>query len=108
MSLEKLWDDLMLEPPIKLYDLMSRVKKYAQLKDGARLRSTKECCRPEVKARSNSIRKVWKNIKDESNKKSIPMGSDASKRNQKWKCSYYKERGNITEDGLPTGNIRPG
>ena len=37
MSLEKLWDDLMLEPPIKLYDLMSRVKKYAQLKDGARL-----------------------------------------------------------------------
>ena len=37
MLKEKLWDDLMLEPLIDLYDLLSSVKKYARLEDDVRL-----------------------------------------------------------------------
>ena len=68
MPEEKLWDDLTLEPPTKLYDLMARVEKCARLEEDARFA---ECLGATSSWGESSIKRHKESTKDRSGRESM-------------------------------------
>ncbi|GFZ04686.1 hypothetical protein Acr_17g0002580 [Actinidia rufa] len=96
---DRLWENLTLDPPTGLRDLMSQVEMFARLEDDVR-----ESERTEGKLGRGEA--AVKKRKDGSNpirdkpyfKKPEPMGGDPKRRNQRWRCSYHGEKGHKTEN----------
>ncbi|XP_057489936.1 uncharacterized protein LOC130775946 [Actinidia eriantha] len=118
---DRLWENLTLDPPIGLRDLMSRVEMFARLEDDVResentegklgrgetsVKRRKDGTNPhEVRAKQGinlvfkePIYKLLARIRDKPYfKKPEPMGGDPKRRNQRWRCSYHGEKGHKTE-----------
>ncbi|XP_057505216.1 uncharacterized protein LOC130788530 [Actinidia eriantha] len=114
---DRLWENLTLDPPNGLRDLMSRVEIFARLKDDVRNAEKTEgkasCGEAPAKRRKDGsspyesgakqginvifkepIYKLLAKIRDKPYfKKSEPMEGDPKRRNQRWKCSYHDEKG---------------
>ncbi|GFZ21626.1 hypothetical protein Acr_29g0007880 [Actinidia rufa] len=91
---DRLWENLTLDPPTDLWDLMSQVEMFARLEDDVRQAEKAEgkIARGELLAR----------IRDKPYfKKPEPMGGDPKRRNQRWKCSYHDEKGHKIENCRP-------
>ncbi|GFZ02249.1 hypothetical protein Acr_15g0008570 [Actinidia rufa] len=86
---DRLWENLALDPPTDLRDLMSRVEMFARLEDEVRQAEKAEgrVGRGEAESEINPYFK-----------KPEPMGGDPKRRNQRWKCSYHGEKGHKTEN----------
>ncbi|GFZ01188.1 hypothetical protein Acr_14g0008230 [Actinidia rufa] len=119
---DRLWENLTLDPPTGLRDLMSRVEMFARLEDDVResertegklgrgeaaVKKRKDGSNPyetRVKQGINvvfkeSIYKLLARIRDKPYfKKPEPMGGDPKRRNQRWRCSYHGEKGHKTEN----------
>ncbi|GFZ15662.1 hypothetical protein Acr_25g0000710 [Actinidia rufa] len=84
---DSLWENLTLDPPNGLQDLMSWVEMLARLEDDVR-----EFEKTEGKLGRARIRdKLYF-------KKSEPMGDDPKRRNQHWRCLYLGEKGHKIEN----------
>ncbi|XP_057493157.1 uncharacterized protein LOC130778645 [Actinidia eriantha] len=118
---DRLWENLTLDPPIGLQDLMSRVEMFARLKDDVResektegklgrgetsVKRRKDGSNPHEARAKQGINVVFKEpiykllarIRDKPYfKKPEPMGGDPKRRNQRWRCSYHGEKGHKTE-----------
>ncbi|XP_057506518.1 uncharacterized protein LOC130789705 [Actinidia eriantha] len=118
----RLWENLTLDPPNGLRDLMSRVEMFARLEDDVRQaeKTESKTSRGEAQARRRKdgsgpyesrakqginvifkepIYKLLTKIRDKPYfKKPKPMGGDPKRRNQRWKCSYDGEKGHKTEN----------
>ncbi|XP_057466148.1 uncharacterized protein LOC130755691 [Actinidia eriantha] len=119
---DKLWENLTLDPPNGLRELMSRVEMFAHLEDDVRQveKTESKAGRGEAQARRRKdgtgpyesrakqginvifkepIYKLLAKIRDKPYfKKPEPMGGDPKRRNQRWKCSYHREKGHKTEN----------
>ena len=118
---DRLWENLTLDPPTGLRDLMSRVEMFARLEDDVREaeKNKGEFSRGEASAKRRKegsssyehrakqgvnvvfkepIYKLLARIRDKPYfKKPEPMGGDPKRRNQRWRCSYHGEKGHKTE-----------
>ncbi|GFS35059.1 hypothetical protein Acr_00g0037570 [Actinidia rufa] len=119
---DRLWENLTLDPPTGLRDLMSRVEMFARLEDDVResekaegklgrakasVKRRKDGSSPyETRARQGinvvfkePIYKLLARIRDKPYfKKLEPMGGDPKRQNQRWRCSYHGEKGHKTEN----------
>ncbi|GFS40182.1 hypothetical protein Acr_00g0066980 [Actinidia rufa] len=119
---DRLWENLTLDPPTGLRDLMSRVEMFARLEDDVResektegklgrgeapVKRRKDGSNPyetRVKQGINvvckePIYKLLARIRDKPYfKKPEPMGGDPKRRNQSWRCSYHGEKGHKTKN----------
>ncbi|GFS38479.1 hypothetical protein Acr_00g0057730 [Actinidia rufa] len=119
---KRLWENLTLDPPTGLRDLMSRVEMFARLEDDVResektegklgrgeapVKRRKEGSSPyETRAKQGinvvfkePIYKLLPRIRDKPYfKKPEPIGGDPKRRNQRWRCSYYGEKWHKTEN----------
>ncbi|GFZ21894.1 hypothetical protein Acr_29g0010560 [Actinidia rufa] len=113
---DRLWENLTLDPPTGLRDLMSWVEMFARLEDDVResektegklgrgetpVKRRKDGSNPyETRAKQGinvvfkePIYKLLARIRDKPHfKKSEPMGGDPKRRNQRWRCSYHGEK----------------
>ncbi|XP_057459235.1 uncharacterized protein LOC130749892 [Actinidia eriantha] len=135
---DRLWENLTLEPPTSLRDLMSRVEMFARLEDYVRQAEKTEgkASRGEAPAKRQKdgsspyesgakqginvifkepIYKLLAKIRDKSYfKKPEPMGGDPNRRNRHWKYSYHefvddeKTRAEATEARIATRPDRGG
>ncbi|XP_057510747.1 uncharacterized protein LOC130793111 [Actinidia eriantha] len=118
---DRLWENLTLDPPNGLRELMSRVEMFARLEDDVRQaeKTESKTSRGEAQAKRRKdglgpyesrakqginvifkepIYKLLAKIRDKPYfKKPEPMGGDPKRRNQHWKCSYHGEKGHKTE-----------
>ncbi|GFS38323.1 hypothetical protein Acr_00g0056810 [Actinidia rufa] len=112
---DRLWENLTLNPPTDLRDLMSRVKMFARFEDDVRqaektegkvgrgessVKKRRDGPNPYDSKAKQGINVVFKEliykllarIRDKPYfKKSKPMGGDPKRQNQHWKCSHLKE-----------------
>ncbi|GFY92772.1 GPI-anchored adhesin-like protein, putative [Actinidia rufa] len=119
---DRLWENLTLDPPTGLRDLMSRVEMFARLEDDVReseksegklgrgeapVKKRKEGSSPyETRAKQGinvvfkePIYKLLTRIRDKPYfNKSEPMGDDPKRQNQCWRCSYHSEKGHKIEN----------
>ncbi|XP_057461870.1 uncharacterized protein LOC130752096 [Actinidia eriantha] len=119
---DRLWENLTLDPPNGLRNLMSWVEMFARLKDDVRQaeKTESKTSRDETQAKRRKDRsgpyesiakqginvifkepiyKLLAKIRDKLYfKKPEPMGGDPKRRNQRWKCSYHGEKGHKTEN----------
>ncbi|GFY94695.1 hypothetical protein Acr_10g0000800 [Actinidia rufa] len=94
---DRLWENLTLDPPTDLRDLMSRVEIFARLEDNVRQAEKTE---GKVGHREATVKKRrdGPNLYDSKAKKPEPMGGNPKRRNQRWKCSYHGEKGHKIEN----------
>ncbi|GFS40490.1 hypothetical protein Acr_00g0068850 [Actinidia rufa] len=119
---DRLWENLTLDPPTGLRDLMSRVEMFARLEDDVResertegklgrgeaaVKKRKDGSNPYETRVKQGINVVFKEpiykllarIRDKPYfKKPKSMGGDPKRRNQRWRCSYHGEKGHKTEN----------
>ncbi|GFZ09869.1 hypothetical protein Acr_21g0004680 [Actinidia rufa] len=119
---DRLWENLTLDPPTGLWDLMSRVEMFARLEDDVResektegklgrgeasVKRKKDGSNPyKIRAKQGinvvfkePIYKLLARIRDKPYfKKAEPMGGDPKRQNQRWRCSYHGEKGHKIEN----------
>ncbi|XP_057478211.1 uncharacterized protein LOC130765726 [Actinidia eriantha] len=119
---DRLWENLTLDPPNGLRDLMSRVEMFARLEDDVRQaeKTESKAGRGEAQARRQKdgsglyksrakqginvifkepIYKLLAKFRDKPYfKKPEPMGGDPKRRNQRWKCSYHGHLKEFVDD----------
>ncbi|XP_057459274.1 uncharacterized protein LOC130749935 [Actinidia eriantha] len=119
---DRLWENLTLDPPNGLRDLMSWVEMFAHLEDDVRQaeKTESKTSRGEAPAKrwkdgsgsyeskakqginvifKEPIYKLLAKIRDKPYfKKPEPMGGDPKRQNQCWKCSYHGEKCHKTEN----------
>ncbi|XP_057489425.1 uncharacterized protein LOC130775292 [Actinidia eriantha] len=119
---DRLWENLTLDPPTDLWDLMPRVEMFARLEDDVRqvemteskvgrgevsVKRQKDRSSPYESRTKQGINVVFKEpiykllarIRDKPYfKKPEPMGGNLKRQNQRWKCSYYGKKGPKVEN----------
>ncbi|XP_057490953.1 uncharacterized protein LOC130776722 [Actinidia eriantha] len=89
---DRLWENLTLDPPTDLQDLMSRVKMFARLEDDVRQAEKTE-------GKVGCGEAPAKRCKDGSSPYETGANrGDPKRRNQRWKCSYHGEKGHKIEN----------
>ncbi|GFS42836.1 pleckstrin homology (PH) domain-containing protein [Actinidia rufa] len=119
---DRLWENLTLDPPTGLWDLMSLVEMFARLEDDVResektegkvgrgeapVKRRKDGSSPYETRAKQGINVVFKEpifkllarIRDKPYfKKPEPMEGDPKRQNQRWRSSYHGEKGHKTEN----------
>ncbi|XP_057500863.1 uncharacterized protein LOC130784882 [Actinidia eriantha] len=86
---DRLWENLTLDPPNGLRDLMTQVKMFACLEDDVRQAK---------KTEGKASRGEAPTKRDKPYFKKPENGGDPMRRNQRWKCSYHGEKGHKTKN----------
>ncbi|GFS32499.1 hypothetical protein Acr_00g0023020 [Actinidia rufa] len=93
---DRLCENLTLDPPTGLRDLMSRVEMFARLEDDVR---ESEKTEGKLGRGEAPVKRRKDGIRDKPYfKKPEPMGGDPKRRNQCWRFSYHGEKGHKTEN----------
>ncbi|GFS43551.1 hypothetical protein Acr_00g0085730 [Actinidia rufa] len=90
---DKLWENLTLDPPTSLRDLMSRVEMFAHLEDDVR-----QAEKTKAKLVAARLQSKGKKTDRARTKNPEPMGGNPKRRNLCWKCSYHDEKGHKIEN----------